>query len=243
MNEFLIDKRHKENVTNQVVVITFTAVGLFILIGLIMINCLGSKTFYFMPGTTDISTWKVLLLAATVIIASLIGMILQVLTYRQVKQVYRTYPILRRTDRNLYHVRYNQQQLSFVNKINQSVIELSDVTWNGATGMESKKKEKIQRASRLDLEACFYYFVISIPVLASNGLMGLILAFNYICSHTELASDCQRWVAISLYVRTIQLLIVACNPFAYFALSSEFRSAFRSKFAINSSTLVFNNNQ
>lgn len=238
--------RHKEHVTNRVVVMAFSSVGIIVIVGLVMTNCLGRNVFYFMPGSTDITSWKIMLLAATVVVASIIGIILQILTYRQVQQVYKTHPTLRREDRYLFIYRPPQSVTKSQLKIS---VTLNDITCHhsvvrsitstsSSIANTTPESNGAFRASRLDLEAGFYYFVISIPVLISNGLMGLILACNVICSHTDMASDCQRWITISFYIRTIQLFIAACNPIAYFALSSEFRSACRSRFTISRNSMV-----
>lgn len=219
--------------TNQVVVLAFGFVGLIVLAGLGLANILGRQAHYFMPGN-GISSWKLLLLGVTVMSSSLVGIVLQVLTYRQVKQLYRAHPTLRQTDRHLFQVRYHQQQ-SFGTvpraqlTVTSKEFAASNVTCAVTPTSQYATIEK-SRASRLDLEAGFYYFVISLPVLISNGVTGMFLTFNYICSHTKLADDCHRWIAILLYIRTIQLFITACNPIIYFTLSSEFRSACRSKF-------------
>lgn len=206
--------------TNRVVILAFSLIGITVLAGLGLAHILGRQAYYFMPGS-GVSSWKLLLLGMTTMTASLMGIVLQVLTYRQVKELYRAHPSLKQTDRHLFQVRY--QQSSRIHNHLDCVTSVTPVT------QQYTKMEK-SRASRLDLEAGFYYFVISIPVLISNGTIGLFLTFNYICSYTELASYCHRLDIILLYIRTIQLFITACNPIVYFALSSEFRSACQSKF-------------
>ncbi len=217
--------------TNRVVVLAFTLIGFVVLVCLVVANCLEEKSAYFMPGN-GLSSWKLFLLGITVMASSLIGIVLQVLTYSHVKQLYRAHPNLRRTHRHLFQVKYQHtnartQQPEF----KESAVDSKCVVTTTSQQYSTSTTERT-RASRLDLEAGFYYFVISLPVLISNGTIGLFLTFNYICSHTELANVCHGWMTILLYIRTIQLLITACNPLVYYALSSEFRSACRSRFCI-----------
>lgn len=227
--------RHKDNVTNRVVVVTFTFIGFIVLVCLVVANCLEKKS-YFMPGNGVSSSWKLFLLGITVMASSLIGIVLQVLTYSHVKKLYRAHPNLRRTDRHLFQVKYQHnnsrtQQSKFLKK-DVLAVDSKCVATTTTSQQISSTTKKQARASRLDLEAGFYYFVISLPVLISNGTIGLFLTFNYICSHTELANVCHGWISILLYIRTIQLLITAFNPLIYYSLSSEFRSACRSRFCI-----------
>ncbi len=179
-----------------------------------------------MPGNGT-SSWKLVLLGITVMAASLIGIVLQVLTYRRVKQLYRAHPTLRQTDRHLFQVRY-QQQSSGPDMMAKNLGINSTCAVTTSTTYASPIEKS--RASRLDLEAGFYYFVISIPVLISNGWSGAFIISNHICSNADPSNACHRWTTALLYVRTAQLLIIACNPLVYFALSSEFRSACRSRF-------------
>ena len=65
-----------------------------------------------MPGN-GVSTWKLLLLGVTVMTASFIGIVLQILTYRRVQQLYRDHPTLRRMDQHLFHVRYQQHPVGY----------------------------------------------------------------------------------------------------------------------------------
>lgn len=215
--------------TNRVVVLAFTFIGFIVLVCLVVANCLEKKS-YFMPGN-GISSWKLFLLGVTVMASSLIGIVLQVLTYRHVKQLYRAHPNLRRKDRHLFQVKYQHANTRTQPEFKKDVLEVDSKCVVTTTSQQYSTSEKT-RASRMDLEAGFYYFVISLPLLICNGTIGLFLTFNYICSYTELANVCHGWMAILLYIRTIQLLITACNPLIYYALSSEFRSACRSRFCI-----------
>lgn len=218
--------------TNRVVVLAFILIGFVVLVCLVVANCLEEKSAYFMPGN-GLSSWKLFLLGITVMASSLIGIVLQVLTYSHVKQLYRAHPNLRRTDRHLFQVKYQHTNTRTQQPEFKKELEVDSKCVVTTTSQQySTSTTERTRASRLELEAGFYYFVISLPVLISNGTIGLFLTFNYICSHTELANVCHGWMTILLYIRTIQLLITACNPLIYYALSSEFRSACRSRFCI-----------
>lgn len=224
--------RHKDHVTNRVVLLGFASVGLLVVVGVLLVNCFPQGAYYFMPGN-GVSTWKLLLLGLTVMMASIVGIVLQFLTYSRVRQLYRAYPTLRQTDRHLLQIRY--QQPSRIEMENSRKLHVK-VTCAVTTSPQYSSVMDKPRASRLDLEAGFYYFIISIPVLVSNGVTGLFLTFNYFCSLTEMANDCHRFITVLLYIRTFQLFVTACNPVVYFSLSSEFRSAWCSKFTFNKHT-------
>lgn len=214
--------------TNRIVVLSFVLIGVIVLVCLVVANCVEKTSSYFMPGN-GVASWKLLLLGITVMASSLIGIVLQVLIYSHVKQLYRAHPNLRRTNRHILQVRYQHTNRTLPELSNEMAVDSKCIVTT--TSQQYKSTMKKPQASRLDLEAGFYYFVISLPVLISNGTVGTFLTFNFICSHTEFANACHGWMTILLYIRTIQLLITACNPLVYFALSSEFRSACRSRFA------------
>lgn len=224
---------HKDNVSNRIVVLSFILIGVIVLVCLVIANCTEKTSSYFMPGN-GVASWKLLLLGITVMASSLIGIVLQVLIYSHVKQLYRTHPNLRRTNRHLLQVRYQHTNRAQPESTKEMATDSKCVVTTSSQQYKSTLKKS--QASRLDLEAGFYYFVISLPVLISNGTVGMFLTFNYFCSQTKLANVCHGLMTILLYIRTIQLFITACNPLVYFALSSEFRSACRSRFAINRQT-------
>ena len=212
--------------TNRVVVLAFSMIGLIVLAGLVLAISLERESYYFMPGNGT-SSVKLLLLGITVLAASVIGIVLQLITYRQVKQLYRQHPSLRQTE--LFQVKYQPSSSRPMTK-NLIPIDSSCAVITTAAAKYSPAPVEKSRASRADLEAGFYYFVISIPVLVSNGASGAFIISNHICSYADSTNACHRWETVLLYTRTVQILITACNPLVYFALSSEFRSACRSRF-------------
>ena len=222
---------HKRNITNKVVITVFWATMLTICMASCLLNSYESHLFT--DGTSVNRKRKLLIFGVIVNGFSLVAIVLQIKIFIRIKTLYDKFPRLK--DKTAYRIRYKASSIARETETIGGIKPCtayfkSPVSYLSNNGHNEVCNYSQKSTNRTEVEAAFYFFLASLPILIFNITCGTALIANWICAQNKNNGDCFGLWATLPYFRTILWVVTAINPTLYVGISTEFRSAIRSRF-------------